>query len=524
MTTGHLQPVLGQRSALSAAAHANCRPAASWEGATIDTEVLVVGTGAGGAVAGTELSRAGHRVLFVEAGGAFHQPDFARRSLVWSTTHLYASRGLQLSMGNPIILLPSGRGVGGSTLINSGICFRPPDERLVEWSEQVGDPRLLPGAMAPFVDEIWRRVGVMPTHLGNGKTHNVLFQRGCERLGLDHAWMDRNAPGCVGCGVCHLGCPSGGKASVDRAVLPEALDLGAQLRTGARVVGVTIEAGRATGAEVEVLDPATDTVLRRVRVRADLVIVGGSALGSPLLLRGSGVEHAALGRHLSVHPGSGVVADFEEPVVMWEGVPQGYWARCPDDDRVLLETVTVGPAELYGLFGRAGAAGSEIATRFSHFAMGGGMLRDEGGGTVAGPDGASTPSIRYSITERDLAGLKAGMRAVTRVYFAAGARRVAPLVHPLRFYDSEADAIAAIERVRGPTGLAHLHASHPHGTCRMGPREGPSAGVVDADGKVHGVSGLYVMDGSIFPSTLGVNPQITIMALTLALARRLASG
>lgn len=523
MTTSE-DPIVLSPTARSAVRHERCRPAAELlGGGVIEAEVVVVGTGAGGAVAGTELARKGHRVLFLEAGGAFDQRDFARRSLVWSTTNMYASRGLQVSLGDPLILIPAGRGVGGSTLINSGICFRPPTERLEEWRAHVGDDRLAPEAVAPFVDEIWRRIGIVPTHAGIGRTHNLLFQKGCEALGYEHAWIDRNAPGCVGCGICHLGCPSGGKASVDKAILPEALHLGAEVRTRARAEGVIVEGGRVTGVEAVVLDPDTDAPLGRLKVKADVVIVAGSALGTPLVLERSGVTHEALGRHLALHPGSAAVGEFEEPVVMWDGVPQGYFARCPDDDRVLLETVTVGPAELYGLFGRAGRDGSAVVKRFAHFAMGGGMLRDEGEGTVRLDDDKTGPSIRYSITARDLEGLKAGMRAVTRAYFAAGAKAVCPLVHPLRFHAREEDALAAIERVQKSIDLAHLHASHPHGTCRMGPASGEHAGVVDGDGKVHGIEGLYVMDGSIFPTTLGVNPQVTIMALALALSRRLAS-
>lgn len=514
----------------SVARHARCRPASELLGkGRPRAEVVVVGTGAGGAVAGAELQRAGHRVLFLEAGGAFDTKDFRRRSLLWSTSRMYASRGVQVSVGEPVILIPSGRGVGGSTLINSGICFRPPDERLVEWSARTGDERLLPEAMRPFVDEIWRRIGVMRTHPGIGRRHNMLFREGLERLGVEHAWMDRNAPGCIGCGICHLGCPSGGKASVDKAILPEALHHGAEVRTRARVEGILIEGGRARGVEVAVLDD-DDRPLGLLRVDADLVILAGSALGTPLILEASGVERPGLGEHLALHPGAGAVAEFDEPVIMWDGIPQGYWGRCPDDERVLLETITVGPAELFGLFGRAGSAGLRMAERFRFFAMGGGMLRDEANGRVSlsgdkAPGQVSegfSPKIRYRVSARDLESMKAAMRAVTRAYFLAGARRVCPLIHPLVFYEREADALRAIDAVTAVTDLAHVHASHPHGTCRMGPKEGPYAGVVDADGNVHGIEGLYVMDGSIFPTTLGVNPQVTIMSLSLALARRLA--
>ncbi len=506
----------------SVASHPRCRPAKERLGqGDLSVEVVVIGTGAGGALAGTELAKRGKKVLFLEAGGAFERKDFQQRSLTWSTVHLYNQRGAQLSLGEPAILLPSGRAVGGSTVINSGICFRPPRDRLETWSRLTGRAHLAPDAMAPVVDEVWRRIGVFKTHAGIGRRHNLLFQAGVERLGFEGDWIDRNAPTCGGCGVCHLGCPSGAKASVDKAILPEALHLGAELLYRARAEGVIVEGGRATGVDVIALDDK-DQALGALRVKADVVILSGSALGSPLILEHSGVGGDERGKHLSVHPGSAAVGDFDEPVTLWDGVPQGYWAHDPDDERIVLETVTLGVPELFGLFGRAGQEGIEELSRLKHLAIAGGMVRDHGEGSVSLSSGF-TPSIRYDLGAPELASIKQALRSVTRIYFAAGARRVCPLVHPLRFFEREADAIAAIDGVTSALDLAHVHASHPQGTCRMGPRSGPDAGVVDGDGKVHGVSGLYVMDGSIVAGSVGVNPQVTIMSLALALSRRLAS-
>lgn len=506
----------------SVARHPRCRPAREVLGqGTLSTEVVVVGTGAGGALAGTELSRRGRKVLFLEAGGAFDERDFQRRSLTWSTVHLYNQRGAQLSLGEPAILLPSGRAVGGSTVINSGICFRPPRARLEEWSRLTGAAHLAPDAMEPVVDEVWRRIGVFKTHAGIGRRHNLLFEEGVRRLGFPGGWIDRNAPICGGCGICHLGCPSGAKASVDKSILPEALHLGAEVLYRARVEGVRVEGGRATGVDVIVLDER-DEPQGSLFVRADLVILSGSALGSPLILEASGVGGSERGKHLSIHPGSAAVGEFEEPVTLWDGVPQGYYAHDPADERIVLETVTLGVPELFGLFGRAGKDGVEALQRLKHLAIAGGMVRDRGEGTVTLGDGFS-PSIRYDVDASSLEAVKQALRSVTRIYFAAGARRVAPLVHPLRFYEREADAIAAIDSVKTALDLAHVHSSHPQGTCRMGPADGPDKGVVDGNGKVHGTEGLYVMDGSIVAGSVGVNPQVTIMSLALALSRRLAA-
>ena len=487
----------------------------------VQTEIVVIGTGAGGAVAGAAFAAAGKRVLFLEAGGAFSQEHFQAKKLSWSTRNLYAARGPQTTTGDAIMVIPQGRVVGGSTVLNSGICFRPPDVRLREWADIAGAPHLLPDAMRPFVDDIWRRLGVVRTHEGIGRRNNALLRDGLARLGLaEHGWIDRNAPTCLGCGVCHLGCPSGAKASVDKAILPAAANAGARILIRARAEGIIVEGGRATGVEVAVLDERTDQAIGSLRVTADLVVIAGSALGTPLILQQSGVGNDERGAHLSLHPGMGVLAEFEEKVALWSGVPQGYYGHVPDDDRIIIESQGLTPVELFGLLGRAGEPAS--AQRFPHLALAGAMIRDRGGGTVrlAG-SGTFRPAIQVRLFEEDFVAFKNGARVITRAWFAAGAKRVAPFSLPFRFHDDEASALASIDGVRSAQDILQLHASHPMGTCRMGPSEGPHRGVVDGNGKVHGVQGLYVMDGSIFPTALGVNPQVTIMALAANLAGRL---
>jgi choline dehydrogenase-like flavoprotein len=487
---------------------------------TITCDVVVVGTGAGGAVAGSEFARAGRRVVFLEVGGAFARGDFAKRSMAWSLTRVWASKGTQTSSSMPVMLVPSGRAVGGSTVLNSAICFRPPHQRLHEWQQLTGSSVWDPKYLDPVVDEIWERVGVAPTHAAIGRRNNLLFAQGCEALRYKHAWMDRNAPGCVGCGVCLLGCPSGGKASVDKAILPEAVDNGARILTRARVRDVIIEGGRATGVVAEIIDPDTEQPTGELIVKAEIVIVAGGALFSPLVLERSGIKNAHLGEHLAIHPGIGVFGEFKEPVVMWDGVPQGYYAYAPNDDRALLETANVGPGELFSLLVKAGDF--EMMHRLKHLALAGAMIRDSGNGSVRLDDdnGVVRPRFSIHLNDRDLLAFRNGAKAIVRAWFAAGAKAVAPGVQPVRFCNTEAEAFDQIEELTTMERLGQPYGSHPHGTCRMGPKDGPNAGVVDADGQVHGVRRLFVMDGSVFPTTLGVNPQITIMSTAASLARR----
>lgn len=507
--------------AKSVALSEQCRPISKSDD-NLSFDVIIIGTGAGGAVAGTEFARAGLRTVFLEAGGAFAQPDFQKKSLLWSITHMYSGRGAQLSQGNATMVVASGRGVGGSTLLNSAICFRPPEERLREWAKQSGAQWLLPEPFSPFVEEIWRRIGVVPTYEAIGRRNNVLLRSGLEKIGAKHAWMDRNAPGCVGCGVCHLGCPSGGKASVDKSILPEAARYGAQILTRARVENIDIAAGKATGVQVSILDENNEEVIDTISIKAPIVVVAASALVSPLILRASNLGNDSCGANLAVHPSASVLGEFPDPVVMWDGVPQGYWGKDPNDERVLIESANIGAGELFAILGRAGVAGMKMAQRFSYLALAGGMLRDQGGGQVKDLGGCR-PDIRYHFQERDMQGFRAGMRTVVRAYFAAGAKSVCPVIEPMQFYDKESDALKAIDAVKSIEQLGRPYSSHPQGTCRLGPATGTQQGTVDTDGHVHGVSGVYVMDGSLFPTTLGVNPQVTIMAMSLALSRMLVA-
>jgi choline dehydrogenase-like flavoprotein len=375
---------------------------------------------------------------------------------------------------------------------------------------------------ASTVEEVWKRIGVVRTHEGIGRRNNALFLDGARKLGLQSEWMDRNAPACVGCGVCYLGCPSGGKASVDKSILPEALNHGARILTRVQVNRVLFEGTRAVGVECSILDADSDAAVGTLSIQANIVVLAASALATPMILQRSGVTSPHLGKHLAIHPGVPVFGQFDEPVTMWNGVPQGAWAHDPVEENALLEVANTGPAELFSMFGRAGD--TSMLQTFKHLSLAGAMIRDSGDGTVdvdVDDDGRMRPKLTVSLTDRDVLAFRNGARTLVKLWFAAGAKRVAVGVDDVAFHDTEASAMRVVDGFTAPTQLAQPYGSHPHGTCRMGQREGAHAGVADITGRVHGTDNVYVMDGSLFPTTLGVNPQVTIMATAIFLARQL---
>jgi len=470
----------------------------------IACDVVVVGTGAGGAVIAKELAERGHAVAMVEEGAYYGRADFAGERLA-NYRKMYRHRGTFLTLGNVPIMLPTGRTVGGTTTINSGTCFRAPPDVLAQWVEQ-GLSDLAPERLARHYARVERLIGVgvnSPASLGRIP---ALVARGCERLGIsDHGPLLRNAPECDGQGVCCFGCPTDAKRSTNVSYVPLALQKGARLLTGVRVERVLFDHGAAVGIEGHANGVA-------VRVGARATVIACGTLETPLLLVRSGLLHGrgGLGRNLTIHPAGGVAAIFDEVVDGSRGVPQGYAiTQFRRSEGLTFEGAFV-PLEMAtasnGMVGRTLVA---FAESFNHMALFGYMVSDKGsGGVRAGPGGR--PVVWYSVGERDRARLQRGAVLLSRIWFEAGARRVLPAIAGWSRLDMPAD-VDRMARAHIPAHAMDLSAYHPLGTARMG--LDPRTSVVGLDHAVHGAAGLYVVDGSVLPSSLGVNPMLTIMAM-----------
>lgn len=491
----------------------------SWEDVSGDVrltaDVAIVGTGPGGAAAGRTLAEAGLRVVMLEEGPA--RPNF-RPNLAHTQRYHMQEGGGMVARGRQLIPVAAGRGVGGGSLVNSAICFRTPDAVLNGWKTVLGgDDRYAPERMAPIFEEIEAIIGVGVTRDEVAGENNRIVVRGAAALGLPGGLIRRNTPGCVGCGICNYGCPSGGKGSVDRNLVPMALAAGAIVQGDVKVDQLTVADGRARGVSGLVHHPETGEVRGRLTVEAPRVLVAAGGVGTPRLLHHAGVAAQlgpAVGRGLHLHPGSAIIGERDEPVYMWRGATQGAYFEHPDLPGVLPHTFNAPPDTLLILLGNVGLEAKRDIARLPFLCGCVVMISDRGEGTVgATSDGRA--QLSYAFDSGDLDRIKAGMVETARVMLAGGARRVTAPVHRVGWHETpESLGAALIGKVITDFSL---YASHPMASCRMGVDRASS--VIGPGGEAHGIGGLFLADSSIFPTSLGVNPQLTTMVLATAIAR-----
>ncbi|HEY4240949.1 MAG TPA: GMC family oxidoreductase [Kofleriaceae bacterium] len=479
----------------------------------LECDVVVIGTGAGGAAAAKELAEAGVAVILLEEGDYADRQDFARRPMV-NTRKLYRDGGATFSIGNTPIAIPLGRTVGGTTTVNSGTCFRTPDRVMQRWVDALGLDEFAPDQLAPYYERVEEILGVAPVPSEHQSGNARVIVRGADKLGYRHKPLQRNAPGCDGQGVCVFGCPTDAKRSTNVSYVPMALRAGAELYTGVRADRILVDGGRAAGVIGRTSSGA------RVTVRARAVVVACGSLLTPVFLMRNGLGGASgeLGRNLSVHPAAACLGEMRERVEGWKGVPQGYSIDEFSDEGIIMEGTST-PLELTAsVMSEIGPRMIELAESYDRVASFGLMIADTSRGRVRLVGGRSV--VTYNVNDGDVARLQRGIERLSAIFFAAGASSV---FTPVRGFD-ELRSAADLERLR--TARLHardlsLSAYHPLGTAAIG--RDPRSSVLDTDHQLHDTPNLYVIDGSAIPSALGVNPQVTIMALATRAAHRLAA-
>jgi choline dehydrogenase-like flavoprotein len=471
----------------------------------LECEVVVVGTGAGGAACAYELASRGRAVLLLEEG-RYHRRDVFNSRASQMTRLLYRDQGLTLAFGNANIPLWAGRTVGGSTTINSGTCYRAPERVFRRWRGE-GLAPFSSESMAPYYERVESMLRV--TRATRELTGGVgrVVARGAERLGYANAPLMRNAPDCDGQGVCCFGCPTGAKRSTDVSYVPEALKRGAQLITSASVTGIDVVGRSARGVQARLGSGKT------LHVRAEAVVVAGGALMTPLLLAGT-LKSPALGRHLSIHPAAKVMAVFDELIDMDAAIPQGWGIEQFQDEGLMFEGGST-PLDITAVaVPWVGRRFMDLMESYRHVATFGFMIEDTSRGRVR-PGPTRSPLITYDLNADAVAKFRRGIAILSELFFEAGAKRVMPMIAGMEELDGPGD-IARLKSMSLLPGDLDLTAYHPLGSCRIGVDSRTS--VLGPDHEAHECSGLYVTDGSAVPSPLGVNPQMTIMAMALRAA------
>lgn len=480
----------------------------TWWPSHTHADAVVIGSGAGGAMVARTLAQAGLDVVIVEEGRRWTVDEFRTRHPHERYAELYRDGGTTIAIGSPPIVLPIGRGVGGTTLVNSGTCYRPPKHVLERWRDEHGLALADPEALAPYLDRVEEILHVAPVPLDVMGRNGQLLLEGAARLGWSSAPIPRNAPGCAGSCQCAIGCPRNAKFGMHLNALPDACRHGARILTEARVHHIIYDKGRARGVVAKRPDGSS------VTVRAPIVVVAAGATETPGLLRRSHLgSHPALGRNLTLHPALGTAGRFEEPVRSWEGVLQSAAIdEFHESDGILVEATATPPGMGSMILPGYGARLLRQIEAADHLAVFGAMIADQPAGRVTSR-GRHT-IIRYDLDRGDGRRLIEAVRVMGQTMLAAGAVEVltgVPGQPPARSREQLDEQLD-----RADIRTMHLAAFHPTGTARAG--ADPDRSPVAPDGRLRGVDGVWVADASVLPTCPEVNPQVSIMAVALAIA------
>lgn len=498
----------------------------------IEADVAIIGTGAGGGVTAEILALAGLKVVLIEEGPLKSSKDFKMREAQAFPT-LYQESAARKTKDKAINIL-QGRAVGGSTTVNWTSSFRTPNGTLDHWQQAFGLQDYSSDALAPWFSMMEQRLNV-GVWLAPPNENNDLLKRGAARLGIPAAAILRNVKGCWNLGYCGMGCPTNAKQSMLVTTIPSALSRGAILLTRTRAdklifKGDSVDSLRCVALDSTGLAPSG----RTVNVRARHYVVAGGAINSPALLMRSGAPdpHGLLGKRTFLHPTVISAALFEQRVDGFYGAPQTIYSDHFLETQAIdgpigykLEAPPLHPLLFASTMHGFGAQHAATMKQFAHThallaLLRDGFNEDSIGGTVQLRDDGS-PVLDYPISDFVWDGVRRALLTMAEIQFAAGAKTVYPVHEMAEGYTSWAAAKKAIEALPYKPLLARVVSAHAMGGCTMS--DDSRLGVVTSNGFYHGVSNLSVHDGSLFPTSIGANPQLSIYGITAKLASSLAT-
>lgn len=485
----------------------------------LQAEAVVVGAGAGGSVAARELAQAGFDVLLVEAG-PFWRPhrDFNQREETMNPALLY--HGGARSNHDYSLMITHGKGVGGSTVHNICLSVDPPKAIVERWQDEFGFAWSR-DQMQPFVDRVRMNLGINQIQPQQLNRNNQILKAGADALGWSGFIPEHNRLGCLECGFCVLGCAFNRKQSALITYVPQAVWSGARLLADTEVDRIIHDGTRVQGITGHMVQ--NGKILRPVHISAKIVVSAGGAILTPALLKRSRIPdpNDLIGSTFRTHPAVPLGGFASEDVIGWKGVPQTYIV---DHFASFLKT-GYGGFEIFPIFGHPGQTGALVPGIGTDYVKNMGqykklvavapMIHDETTGQIS-VDRHGEPVIRYFPNSKDQQELLAGVRASAELLLAAGVSEVfVPyLDHPLSIRRAK-DLDTIKQRGIVPNRIL-LNAVHPQGSVRMA--DDPKKGSVDTNGAYRHLKNLYVSDASLFPTSIGTAPTVSIMTLASMVA------
>lgn len=497
---------------------------------TVETDVLVIGTGAGGGISAMILAEAGYKVMLVDEGPYRTTADFHMQEAE-AYPDLYQEVANRKTSDKAITIL-QGRTVGGGTTVNWTSCFHIPPQTLAHWRQQYGWTLDEP-TLAPAYKTAEQLLGIAPWPQRNPS--NAAFARGAGKLGWHHETISRNVRGCRNLGYCGVGCPVGAKQSTLVACIPRALRRGASLYSRLRVQRLVTTNDRVGEVECQAMNArGSDTTGIRVRIRARHVVLAAGGIGSPALLLGSGIPDLSrrVGKRTFLHVTVASAAVMPGKVEPYYGAPQSVHSNefvwrdgITGEMGYKIEAAPLHPALAATVFGDHGQAHAEVMQQIPYVQPLIALTRDgfnehSRGGTVRlASDGY--PVLDYPLNDYYWRAFRRAYASLMEVQFAAGAKKVFPVHSEASWYSSWAQARKALAELPMAAHRPKLFSAHVMGGCMMG--SDADSSVTNLDGRHHQLRNLSIIDGSLFPTSIGANPSLPIYAIAVLLSQKLAS-
>ncbi len=498
------------------------------DGTVLEADVIIIGTGAGGGTTAEILANAGLKVLMLEEGPLKSSDDF-RMDEREAYRDLYQESAGRMSKDGAMSIL-QGRCVGGTTVINWTSSFRTPEPTLAHWASEFGVQGMSSSEMTPWFEKMEQRLNVAPWQIP-ANPNNAVLSRGATSLGIDWQVIPRNVSACWNLGYCGTGCPTNAKQSMLVTTIPAALQQGSELVYSARAERLIMEGRKVLGVEITALNDDYQPSGSRLVAKAPHVIMACGAINGPaLLLRSKAPDpHKRIGKRTFFHPTTFCFAEFDELIDPYYGAPQSIysdhfqWQSVDGPVGYKLEVPPLQPGlTSVLLLGHGHQHFSDIQKLPNLHAMIA-LLRDgfhpqsEGGSIELAGDG--TPIIDYAINDYLWDGVRRSWLSMAEIQFAAGAKAVRASHVDSPWFKSWEEAKASINALEFRSNAFTAGSAHCMGGLTMG--EDQTRCLVDSNGKYHHLDNLYVFDGSVFPTSIGANPQLSIYGMACKQANKL---